>query len=90
MTISKSRKKLKTKRLQLFEEALEKQRHQWVICERLTEFQYKMDYNCYSSVPVNVYPSTLTLVTHRHESVTCFSIEHLLAQVKRYSLQEDE
>ena len=73
-------------RLEDFMLQLPSLRAEWYRIEQLTKYQFTMEYSAEQGQTVQVYPTTLRIVTSEHQSIGCTSISDLLEKAEHYSL----
>jgi len=73
-------------RLEAFMLQLPSLRAEWYRIEQLTKYQFTMEFSAEQGQPVQVYPTTLRLVTSEHQSIGCESITDLIEKAVHYSL----
>ena len=75
-------------RLEAFMLQLPSLRAEWYRIEQPTKYQFTMEFSAEQGQPVQVYPTTLRLVTSEHQSISCTSISDLLEKAEHYSMAQ--
>jgi hypothetical protein len=88
MSSSNTKRLRNQNRLAHFNSRIAELRKEWHRVEQRTKYQFTMEYSQWKGTPVEVYPTTLRIVTFDHRSVACVSVEEMIERAKRFSMGE--